>query len=275
MSAGAPHLERFLKLLKSLAPKIEGLMFVDRDGELHCARDGTPGGRGAEKALARLQPHEWQPVNGCLYRAWHGGMALARELHLESGDRIGMLIVRLRGAERPLDILTEMSGALNGLAECFIAEYALQRDLEVVTAELIERYEELNLVYKTADGVEHEDEYGDALQQLVRNTRDHLNIALVALLIPDKGIEFHAADGAGELGDPRDLIQALRGRTCEWLAANATTLVINEPDSALRAELVPGFTGKLLACPLADSRGLTIGALILVNEARRAEFSNG
>jgi hypothetical protein len=30
MSAPAPHLERYLNLLKSLAPKVEGLMFVDR-----------------------------------------------------------------------------------------------------------------------------------------------------------------------------------------------------------------------------------------------------
>jgi diguanylate cyclase (GGDEF)-like protein len=275
MSLTASHLERYLKLLKALAPKIEGLMFVDRDGELHCARDGTPGARGAERALARLQLHEWQPVNGCLYRAWHGGMALARELYLENGDRVGMLIVRIRGAERPLDVLTSMCGALNHLAECVIAEHTLHRDLEVVTSELTERYEELNLVYKTADGVEHCDEYGDALQQLVRNTRDHLNIDFVALLIPDKGIEFHAADAANVLGDPRTLLEALRGKPCEWLVANSTTLVLNEPDSALRAELMPGFTGKLLACPLADTRGLTIGALILINEARRPEFSNG
>jgi diguanylate cyclase (GGDEF)-like protein len=275
MSASAPHLERYLSLLKSLAPKVEGLMFVDREGELHCARDGTPGGRGAERALARLQPHEWQPVNGCLYRAWHGGMALARELQADNGERVGTLIVRMRGSERQLETITAMSGTLNGLAECVTAEQGLQRDLEVVTAELIERYEELNLVYKTADASEHDDEYGDALQQLVRNTRDHLNIDLVALLVPDKGIEFHAADGSGGVGDPRELIQTLRGRACEWIAAHSTTLVLNEPDEALRAELVPGFTGKLLACPLADSRGLTIGALILVNESRRADFSNG
>ena len=275
MSLSAQHLERFLKLLKSLAPKIEGLMFVDRDGALQCARDGTPGARGAERALARLQPQEWQSVNGCLYRAWHGGMALARELQVDNGERIGTLIVRMRGTERPLETLTGMCGALNSLAECVIAEHALQRDLEIVTSELTERYEELNLVYKTADGVEHDDEYGDALQQLVRNTRDHLNIDLVALLIPDKGIEFHAADAANVLGDPRELIAALRGKPCEWLVANSTTLVLNTPDEALRAELMPGFTGKLLACPLADTRGLTIGALILVNEGRRPEFSNG
>jgi diguanylate cyclase (GGDEF)-like protein len=275
MSAAAPHLERYLQLLKSLAPKVEGLMFVDRDGELHCARDGTPGGRGAERALARLQAHDWQPLDGCLYRAWHGGMALARELHAENGERVGTLIVRMRGSERQLQEITGMSAALNSLAECVAAEHALQRDLEVVTAELIERYEELNLVYKTADAGEHDDEYGDALQQLVRNTRDHLNIDLVVLLVPDKGIEFHAADGADKLGDPRQLIQTLRGRACEWLAANSTTLVLNAPDEALRAELVPGFTGKLLACPLADSRGLTIGALILLNEPWRADFSNG
>src|SRR6185312_16779711 len=97
MSLAAPHLERYLKLLKSLSPKVEGLMFVDAEGTLHCARDGTPGGRGAEKALARLQAHAWQPVNGCLYRTWHGGMALARELAADNGQRVGTLIVRIRG----------------------------------------------------------------------------------------------------------------------------------------------------------------------------------
>ena len=275
MSPAAAQLERYLQLLKSLSPKVEGLMFVDAEGTLHCARDGTPGGRGAEKALARLQAHAWQPVNGCLYRAWHGGMALARELCADNGNRVGTLIVRIRGGERQLELLNGMSAALNTLAECVLAEHALQRDLEVVTAELIERYEELNLVYKTAGEVEHDDEYGDALQQLVRNTRDHLNIDLVALMIPDKGIEFHAADAAHVLGEPRQLLEQLRRKPCEWLVANSTTLVINEPDNPLRAELLPGFTGKLLACPLVDSRGLTVGALILANEARRPEFSNG
>jgi diguanylate cyclase (GGDEF)-like protein len=269
-----PQLERFLKLVKSLAPRVEGLMLVDRDGRVHSARDGTPGGRGAERALARLPVAEWLPLQGCHYRAWHGGMALARELHTENGETVGTLIVRIRGAEHEPQRLVDMARTLESLAECFVTEYAIQRDLEVVTAELIERYEELNLVYKTADEIERDDEYGDALEQLVRNTRDHLNIDVVALLIPDKGIEFHAADGAHSLGDTRALVEMLRGGLCDWVAENATTLVLNERDE-LREKLLPGIPAKVLACPVVDSRGLTIGALILVNEDTRSDFSNG
>jgi diguanylate cyclase (GGDEF)-like protein len=275
MTQVEPQLERFLKLVKSLAPRVEGLMLVDRDGEVHSARDGTPGGRGAERALARLPVAEWLPLHGCHYRAWHGGMALARELHTDGGERVGTLIARIRGAEHEPQQLVDMARTLESLAECVVTEHAIQRDLEVVTAELIERYEELNLVYKTADEIEHEDEYCDALEQLVRNTRDHLNIDVVALLIPDKGIEFHAADAAHVLGDTRALIDTLRGALCDWVAENATTLVLNEPNDPLRATLLPGVSAKVLACPLADSRGLTIGALILVNEDSRPDFSNG
>ena len=268
-------LQKYLHLLESLAPHVEGLFLMGPDGRVtNSARNDDAF---AEQRLARLTADAWHHRDeGRFAITLRSAMAVSKELISEHGLPLGTLVARFGHlAEEQREVAFERVGnALGSIVACMSNELQLQQDLEELTGELIERYEELNLVYKTAEHAPEHYEAGHALQQLVRNCREHLKSDFAELLLLDKGVSFRANDPAMPLDRIGELSDALRGPLFDWVASTSQTLVLNALDDPVRAKLCPKLPYRMLLAPLSESRGPVVGVLALIKHPSRAEFDN-
>ena len=147
-------------------------------------------------------------------------------------------------------------------------------ELDTMTRELTNRYEELNLVYHTDDQIKLFREGRDALTKLVENCRDYLNVAFATLIMRDQQITIVQNDVTNPLDSVAHLLRQLSGPLYGWILQSQDTAVINGPDEALFRELELDLPYRILACPVFGSANAVTGLLVTLNRQSRRAFSN-
>jgi diguanylate cyclase (GGDEF)-like protein len=154
-------------------------------------------------------------------------------------------------------------------------EIELQYECNQLAVELSERYEELNLVYATDDRVDQVEEGQQALANLVHNCADYLDVGMAVLICRERGLEMHELNRAEAPVDPDGLLELLSQRIYDRVESQISAVVLNELDDEDRRHLLGGREENLIAFPIIDDYGTTIGLLSVIARKDRHTFSNG
>jgi diguanylate cyclase (GGDEF)-like protein len=257
-------------LLEGLLPAGSSCALSDAAGRIHFAdEDFEPAIVG--RVLGRLasQPGQNQRGQPRIIRvrvpphAW-----LAAPLRGEDKRTLGYLWACVPAEADSKDLGRRVAAVGSLLAQTV----RLTTRLEDLSAELAERCEELDLVLHTEDQVSAFAEGQRALDELVRNCRDHLGVRFAALVMPDKGILIaHDASGTDAAALPPRWRDALRKSLFERVAQAHDAVLVADPRDPLLAELA---ARRVLATPIVDGRNGVIGMLVIGNDAAQRELSD-
>ncbi len=258
-------------LLAAVLPRGSRCALSNATGEIHAADEGFNRQRAA-RVLATL-PQLERPEMG----------ALPRPLRVRVGaDRLFVAPLRGDHDEALAYLWAELPGtkygrsataALSAVADVVAQHLRLNAELDELAIELAERYEELNLVYHTADDVNYFADGQQALSQLVKNCCSYLSVRSAAIVMRDRGVLISYDASASDAAVSSDNLDALRTRVYDRVVADRETLVVNEP-RASDLDLCRDRACRLLAAPLLDGNGDVIGILALLDDAEHARFSN-
>ena len=161
---------------------------------------------------------------------------------------------------------------LEQIATCMANELRLHAELNSMSAELIERYEELNLVYNTEDQITDFSEASDVLADLLNNCQEYLNVAVAIITLPNKSI-YMASDDTDENVEKNALISLSQTRILEEVTRLGEGVVANNTGAAA-PYLTAGLAYKVMACPVSDSAGHIDGVLMVANTGDQPDFTN-
>lgn len=161
------------------------------------------------------------------------------------------------------------------MAELIRREFLQGIELDDLATELGTRYEELNLIYHTEDKVSLFRDGQVALDKLVNNCCDYLDVSMAALILRDHGTEFAHVNPSSRLHDHACVLQELNGAFYDWVFDSSEPLVINEPAEQRAINLTNGLPLRLLATAVANDGGDPIGILLTANDCGKRPFSNG
>ena len=217
-------------------------------------------------------------ADGVRSRALADGEQLyALDLHGDDDAPIGSLLLRLRtgvdGTHPPAAIA--VGPVIRTLGDWFTSEYELNRELDLMAGEVVDRYEELSLVYQTEDNIHYFLEGNRALEQLAGNCVDYLNVGMAMLLMPDKGISVCHMSTKVPLSCSDAVIRGLEERYYRWMQVHNTSVVVNGPGQAGLTDLWLDLPVKLVVSPVIDGKGGVSGLLAIANPAHRPDFNNG
>jgi diguanylate cyclase (GGDEF)-like protein len=194
----------------------------------------------------------------------------------EKGE-IGWLVVGYdTSISVPMDTAPEpMRRAFTDVISFMQEEIALQSECDQLALELTERYEELNLVYTTDDRIEHLEEGQRALNQLVHNCTDYLDVGMAALICRERSLEIVELNRTEAPADPDRLLELLRAGIYNRVEAQVMPFVLNELDKEDRHRFLDDLDENLIAYPVIDDYGTAIGVLAVVARQDLHTFSNG
>ena len=211
-----------------------------------------------------LAAHELGNGHTLMYRPIEGG-----------AGRIGWLATRvstdqLRAAPTAPDVLAEV---LEDLAASIGDECRLKSELDGMTEELAERYEELHMVY----GVDqHARQFGSdaqSFQHILEDCAAQLDIDVVAFVRPGELDSPWAAHLSRPIHNLDLVLIEMRGDLYRFVQSTRETLVLNNVDDARRAYVFTDMPYKVLACPVWNGKRVE-GALVLLNHEHKPAFSN-
>ena len=263
-------LNTYVQLLDQAAPDISAVGIWD--GEEFSSRSDHPGAE--EQLLAivkRLNTADakWaQNIHDTDKRFANDGCLLIN-LSNENGDSAGILTIVRRHA-----FDEESEKYVTPIVRCMLNELQMTAVLDSMTAELTERYEELNLVYHTEDEVNFFREGRDTLAQLVENCNSYLGVGLTALILKSKKIKLVRNSEAAPLEHAGLIIDRVQDRLYPWVEANNQSVVINDVTDELAVTVMRGVPYKILCTPVLEGSGSVTGLLVIVNEYSHADFTN-
>jgi diguanylate cyclase (GGDEF)-like protein len=260
----------YRELLGALLPESFSIALTNTRGETWWCDDGFPEPVLTEAIPSEVLEHDDAgetmvvPVPGLAAR----GTAFVAPIAVE-----GHGVLALIWAAGPRRDVTGVKW-LATIADHMSKELSLNQELDAMATELTERYEELNLVYHTADDVGYFAEGQEALQQLVKNCREYLDVEFAFLIMKEKGIEIchHANDQDSH--DAKILLDRVGADVYQMIMKSGEPVIINEVDSTEACELWQGLAYRLLATPVLDNKDHCDGVLAIAARFGAQRFSN-
>lgn len=201
---------------------------------------------------------------------------LYRPLGLDGSDPRGFAAVMARKSTvsaAPLEI-ERVADALDDLAGGIADEAAVKADLDKVTEELAECYEELHLVYSldrhNRIGVGQDTEI---FRLMLQDTAAHLNVDVVAFVRPGDNQCVYATSLSKEIHNLDLVLIEMRGDLFRFIQSSRESIVMNEASDPRRAYIFTNMPYRVLACPVRIGRRVD-ALVVLLNHMHKAPFSN-
>ena len=180
---------------------------------------------------------------------------------------------KLGAASAPLEI-DRMADALDDLASGIGEEVAAKSDLDKITEELAECYEELHLVYS----LDRHNRIGvgqdtDTFRQMLQETAAHLNVDVVAFVRPSDNQCVYATSLSKEIHNLDLVLIQMRGDLFRFIQSSRESLVMNEASDPRRAYIFTDMPYRVLACPIQIGRRVD-ALVVLLNHMHKPPFSN-
>lgn len=134
---------------------------------------------------------------------------------------------------------------LEMIANSIVVEYELNKDLDEMADELASRYEELNLVYQTEAKLDYFSEWKEALQHLVENSVEFMDVSMAALILDDKHTTLHSINVKYPIVNQYPTIADLRSSTVAWVREENRSIVLNNPEDKIRNLCCPNVPYKI------------------------------
>jgi len=171
--------------------------------------------------------------------------------------------------------------ALDGLAESFedaattLADTCRQQaDLNGMTEELAERYEELHMVYGVDQHVRQHGHQEEVFNRLLESCAQHLDIDVVAFVRPGRDQCISAMQLSQPIHNLDLVLVEMRGDLFRFVQSTREPVIINDAADPRRAYIFTDMPYKVLACPVRCEAHVD-AVLVLLNHAHKPDFSNG
>ena len=262
---------RMARIVKIALPDAAGLALCDDAGQplQHIDFDKKTQLLPAIRRLCKKRPG-WAVVSETKIYGIDGRALLAASLGNERNEPFATLTVLVPRDTRQALVTT----LVKAVAECVEHEVAQDKELNLMTKELTERYEELNLVYHTEDDVSYFRQGQEALQNLTQNCLDYLDVDLAVLILKSKGVEILCNHPEAPIADGERVLLQLVDKVYPWIEDNGETVVINDASDPKESGFMMEVPYKLLCCPIFESSGGVAGMLATVNSNEKQAFAN-
>jgi diguanylate cyclase (GGDEF)-like protein len=268
---GTESFKRMAKIVRLALPGAFGLALCDESGKPKQYIEFDKKGE-LLSAIKRLRKKRagWAAVSETKIYGVNGRAILTASLSNERDEPIATMAIL---ADR--DSQQALAGTLvKVVAECVEREVLLDKELDLMTEELTERYEELNLVYHTEDQVSFFRQGQEALQNLTQNCLDYLDVDLAMLILKSKDVKILCNSPSSLIEDTDRVRSQLIDNIYPWVEENGQTVVINDAANAIESGFVLDGSYKVLCCPIFESSGDVAGMLATVNSDKKRAFAN-
>jgi putative nucleotidyltransferase with HDIG domain len=162
--------------------------------------------------------------------------------------------------------------ALDDIAAAIRDEQRLQYELDCLSAELSERYEELHLVYGIDAHIRQFEGGWEVLRKLLELCAGHMNVDLAAFIFPRLDITLSATQLSKPMFNLDLVLCELRGDLYRFVQAGRESVAINESTDPRRGYIFTDMPYKLLASPLYLG-GEVAAMLALINHDDKPDFT--
>lgn len=280
-SARSINLYRYLPFIEALAEQECALALLDKTGEFYTGSDSKPefSPDVLAASIANL-PVNWSALTGKNHflPLTDDQVLIAEKLELGATQQEFWLVLLIHQAVSSLapEQKQRLVKLVNTISACVAEDYTTNISLKGMAEELGVRYEELNLLYGLEDNndyLSNKNEH-DALNQLLHNCTDYLNVGLIALYIPEQDMTIYHF-GSMDAGIDLELVlRKLQGPFLHWMKTYHETLVVNRDCVTDWTDANVDIPYKIIATPLLKASGNLAGVLLLVNSLSAQDFTN-
>ncbi|MGP1677278.1 MAG: HD domain-containing phosphohydrolase [Burkholderiales bacterium] len=256
----------------------------DAQGQLIWESDATPD-RGAAQAVARLNRDGfvWD-CNGAGFKhqVLDDDQAMVCVPVMATGSAPGatqpgalgwlLLLGAHAGAQSATAGADGATATLQELAGAVSDEHALRQEMDVLAAELAERYEELHLVYNIDAQIHNVARDWSAFHGLLELCARHLGVDIAAFITSNEKFSESATNLSKPIFNLDLVLVEMRGDLFRFIQAGRESVVINDATDLRRRYIFTNMPYKVLACPMFDGRSVN-AMLVLVNHDDKPDFS--
>ncbi|MEM6640753.1 MAG: EAL domain-containing protein [Pseudomonadota bacterium] len=267
---------RYTGLVKNLMGHATAVVICDLTGRRawSLSRDGKSAYREAVDTLNATEPH-WTSTGATVRRFKFGNKRCGylTGIRNDLDDSWGvMLVIMDEGNSEALAGFDSLSNAMRSMAALVADDVGLLDELDSMTDELTQRYEELNLIYNTRDSVKYFDEGQDAIRSLVRNIAEYTQSSFCALVMADQKRVHSFSNPANPLSQVDALREVICADVFSHIAFRKEALIHN--GGPRHRDLLAGIACKLMGCPVFDRNNDVIATLMLANPETAADMSS-
>ncbi|MHC4361760.1 MAG: HD domain-containing phosphohydrolase [Planctomycetota bacterium] len=207
---------------------------------------------------------------------------------LKAGGRaVAVALIDLGGLAR--DTSKYLREMLAVLADGFGAERENEQQIEMVSTELAQTYEELVLLHKLSTNMKVTESDANYLQMACDSLTDIINVEGIAVLLErtvDEERQLILAAGSGLIDIDDNMAAVLRNRLAEEIAGGKEALLDSEVDSPFKYDW-PQKTKNIIAVPMygtdrrgsqlparAQNSGSMIGLMVAINRVDKQDFDS-
>jgi diguanylate cyclase (GGDEF)-like protein len=229
--------------------------------------------------IAHLNAANQQPIeflkNQDFFQITPEIVSLRKNFHLGASQKSFYLSLILR---QPLtdSLKQQLENLIDHIIQCLCDDYNLDVALSGMADELVVRYEELNLFYDMDDNEVSKDKHNEyqALEQLIINSSNYLNIDLILLYLPEQHFFIHHLAPDSQLKEQQAILAAVEKSLCKKMMESRETVVINRDSDTDWTDADFHMPCKIIAAPIHPSKNKQSGILVLINSLQKKDFSN-
>jgi HD-GYP domain-containing protein (c-di-GMP phosphodiesterase class II) len=201
---------------------------------------------------------------------------LCREIGASESGRRGYaaaVVERFDASAAPIGI-DHVADALEDLAEGLTDDVRARAEVDKITEELAECYEELHLVYaldrnnRTGAGQDT-----DTFRQMLQDTAGHLDVDVVAFVRPGDGECVYATSLSKEIHNLDLVLVEMRGDLFRFIQSSRESVVMNDATDPRRVYIFTDMPYRVLACPIRIGRRVD-ALVVLLNHMHKPPFTN-
>ncbi|TXH40102.1 MAG: HD-GYP domain-containing protein [Burkholderiaceae bacterium] len=202
------------------------------------------------------------------------GVTYASPALLPDGIGPGWLIAVPRDDAAPFGIdLDTVAETMADVAATLADRNSLGAEMDVLAAELAERYEELHLFYDIDRHLAKQDLGAEVLQDLLKSCAEQLNADVACFVRPADNVTIAATNLSKPIHNLDLVLVEMRGDLFRFVSSSRSTVVLNDMKDSRRPYIFTDMPYKVLACPV--FQGLEMPAMLtLLNHQDKPDFTN-
>ena len=261
----------YFLVAKELMPEMESLHVVNKTGKQLWS--SSPANDQLLKAMQYSVKLYFarQDIPNIFKTKINNGTTLITGMLTNAGDEaIGSLVV-VFGKEINISSFREKAKLLTATLN---RETQLVAELESMTIELEERYEELNLVYDSEDNSVDTDSGPEVLEELVKNCTEYLDVAMTALIMPREDLALFSVNKNAKIHYVHSLLVQLKNYSFPWIEKHCKSIVSNDLTDVYRQEIFPDIPYKIVCSPVLVAENTLGGIIVTLNPSHASDFTN-
>ena len=282
-SGSAVHFGQYLDLLREFYPQVQDLVVCDDDGHRVWASNiGKAGREFVEAQIASRRGKGCQAASGeALHCLGNNRYLEIIELNNTDGEFILTLGIYLLSEHQIVPEFLAAQRSIALLNQFLATEYeytqalaSREDELNFMTDELTQRYEELNLIYQAEDQAMNASHGRELLRRLVTNTSNFLSVDVIYLILPDKNIAIYKSQKDQPVSEFERFFAFLQDSVYPLLQMDNTPLVLNHNEDMKHFGINETLPCKLVASIVVNAENEVIGSLAIASQGNAEDFTN-